>query len=138
MAAYNKYTNAIEPLFEAIQAQTDTWKIALALSVNASDTSFVPGTTDLATAGGYTAGGNVATLVSSSATAGAYKLILNDPAQWVASGPGFSFRYAILWNTTTNTPIGYWDNGSVITMNGTNGDAFTLTLDAVNGVLQAS
>lgn len=138
MAAFVKYTSAIEPLLEAIQAQTDTWKVALAATVNAADTSFVAGTTDLATGSGYTAGGNAATLVSSAASAGVYKLVLNSPATWTASGAGFTFRYAILWDATTNVPVGYWDYGSSVVMNGTNGDTFTVTLDGTNGVLQAS
>ena len=50
-ASYVKYTAAIEPLLEGINAGTDTWNIALALTVNAADTTFTAGTTDLATAG---------------------------------------------------------------------------------------
>jgi len=138
MATYTKYTNAIEPMLEAVNAQTDTWKVALASTVNAADTSFVTGTTDLATGGGYTAGGNAATLVSASATAGTYKLVLNSPSAWTASGGGFSFRYVILWDATQNVPVGYWDYGSTVTMNGTNGDTFTVTLDGTNGVFQVS
>jgi len=138
MATYNKYTNAVKPMLEGNNAATDNWKIALAATVNAADTAFVVGTSDLATAGGYTAGGNAATLVSAVDTAGTYKLILNSPAAWTANGSGFTFRYVIIYDATTLIPVGYWDYGSSVVMNGTNGDTFTVTLDATNGVFQVA
>jgi hypothetical protein len=138
MAAYNKYTAAVEPLVEGDNAGTAAWKVALALTVNAADTTFVAGTTDLATGGGYTAGGNAATTTSSAQAAGVYKLLLAIPATWTASGVGFTFRYVILYNSTTNIPYGYWDNGSNIVMNGTNGDTFVANLDTTNGVFTVS
>jgi hypothetical protein len=138
MATYNKYTAAVEPMVEGDNAGTAAWKIALALTINAADTSFVSGTTDLATGGGYTAGGNAATTSSSAQTSGTYKLVLADPTTWTASGGGFTFRYVILYNSTTNIPYGYWDNGSNIVMNGTNGDTFTADLDNVNGVFSVA
>ena len=58
MATYNKYTNAIGPLLEAINAGTDSWKVALASTVNSTDSTFTAGSTDLVTGGGYTQGGN--------------------------------------------------------------------------------
>lgn len=138
MATFNKYTAAIEPLLENINSGSDTWKIALAATVNSADTTFVAGTTDLATGGGYTQGGQTATVTSATQTAGTYKLVLASPSAWTATGAGFSFRYVILYDSTTNTPVGYWDYGSTVTMNGTNGDTFTVTLDGTNGVFQAT
>lgn len=132
MAAYTKYTAAVESLVEDGNADTGTWKVALALTVNIADTTFTAGTTDLATAAGYTAGGNTCTTTSSSQTAGTYKLVLANPATWTASGAGFTFRYAILYDFTTGVPFGYWDYGSNVVMNNT--DTFTVNLDAVNGV----
>jgi hypothetical protein len=138
MATYTKYTAAVEPLVEGGNAGTDTWKVALALTVNIADTTFTAGTTDLATGGGYTAGGNTCTTTSSSQTSGTYKLVLANPATWTASGAGFTFRYAILYNSTTGVPFGYWDYGSSVAMNGTNGDTFTVNLDATNGVFSVT
>ena len=138
MATYNKYTAAVEPLVENINAGSDTWKIALAATVNSADTTFVAGTTDLATGGGYTQGGNTATVTTSSQTAGVYKLVLASPTVWTATGGGFTFRYVILYESTTSTPVGYWDYGSSVVMNGANGDTFTATLDATNGVFQVT
>jgi len=136
MAAYNKYTAAIEPLLEGINSGTDAWKIALAATVNAADTTFTAGTTDLATAGGYTAGGNAATTTSATQTSGTYKLVLSSPAVWTATGSGFTFRYAILWDSTTSTPVGYWDYGSSQAVAA--GETVTVTLDATNGVFQGT
>jgi hypothetical protein len=39
----------------------------------------------------------------------------------------------ILYNLTRTQCIGYWDYGSTVTMNGTNADTFTPTLNAVGG-----
>ena len=136
MATYVKYTAAIEPLLEAINAGTDTWKIALSNTINAADTAFVVGTTDLATSGGYTAGGNTATTTTSAQSAGTYKLVLASPTVWTATGGGFTFRYAILYDFTTLIPVGYWDYGSsqVVAV----GETVTVTLDGTNGVFSAT
>ena len=136
MATYNKYTAAIEPLLEGINAGSDAWKVALSNTINAADTTFTPGTTDLATGGGYIAGGNAATVSSATQSAGTYKLILNSPAVWTATGGGFTFRYAILWDSTTSTPVGYWDYGSSQAVAA--GETVTVTLDNVNGVFTAT
>jgi hypothetical protein len=135
-ASYVKYTAAIEPLLEGINSGTDSWKVALALTVNIADTTFTPGTTDLATSGGYTAGGNAASVTSATQTSGTYKLVLASPSVWTGTGAGFTFRYAILWDSTTSTPVAYWDYGTSVAV--TAGDTVTVTLDATNGVFQAT
>jgi hypothetical protein len=135
-ASYVKYTAAIEPLLEGINAGTDAWKVALASTVNVADTTFTAGTTDLATAGGYTAGGNAASITSAAQTSGTYKLVLASPSVWTATGAGFTFRYAILWDSTTSTPVAYWDYGSSQAVAA--GETVTVTLDATNGVFQAT
>lgn len=134
--SYNKYTAAIEPLFEAVNAGSDTWKIAISSTINAADTTFVAGTTDLATSGGYTAGGNTAAVSSASQSAGTFKLVLSSPTAWTASGGGFTFRYIILYNFTNLVPVGYWDYGSSQAVAA--GETVTVTLDGTNGVFQAS
>ena len=135
-ATYVKYTAAIEPLFEGMNSGTDAWKVALAATVNAADTTFTAGTTDLATAGGYTAGGNATATTSATQSAGTYKLVLASPTVWTATGAGFTFRYAILWNSTTNQPVAYWDYGSSQVVAAA--ETVTVTLDAGTGVFTAS
>jgi hypothetical protein len=123
-------------MLEGMNAGTDSWKVALAATVNAADTTFTAGTTDLATGGGYTAGGNAATTTTATQTAGTYKLVLASPTAWTATGAGFTFRYAILWDSTTSTPVAYWDYGSSQVVAA--GETVTVTLDATNGVFQAT
>jgi hypothetical protein len=135
-ATYNKYTAAIEPMLEGMNAGTDAWYVALASTVNAADTTFTSGTTDLATGGGYTAGGKPVSTTSAAQTGGTYKLVLASPAVWTATGAGFTFRYAILWDSTTSTPVAYWDYGSSQAVAA--GETVTVTLDATNGVFQAT
>ena len=135
-ATYNKYTAAIEPMREGMNAGTDAWYVALASTINAADTTFTAGTTDLATGGGYTAGGKPVSTTSAAQTAGTYKLVLASPSVWTATGAGFTFRYAILWDSTTNTPVAYWDYGSSQAVAA--GETVTVTLDATNGVFQAT
>lgn len=135
-AAYAKYTAAIEPLLEGMNSGTDAWKVALAASINSANTTFTAGTTDLATAAGYTAGGNATATTTAAQSAGTYKLVLASPAVWTASGAGFTFRYAILWNSTTSQPVAYWDYGSSQVV--ASGETVTVTLDASGGVFTAT
>lgn len=131
-ATYNKFQPAIENLFENINSGSDTWVIKLATAVNA-----VAGTiTEVANGNGYTTGGNAATVTSASQTGGTFTLVLASPAVWTASSAGFSFRYAILTDSTTSTNVAYWDYGSSQTL--ASGDTVTVTLDPTNGVFQAT
>jgi hypothetical protein len=123
-------------MLEGMNAGTDAWYVALASTINAADTTFTSGTTDLATGGGYTAGGKPVSTTSAAQTAGTYKLVLASPSVWTATGAGFTFRYAILWDSTTNTPVAYWDYGSSQAVAA--GETVTVTLDATNGVFQAT
>jgi len=110
-ASYVKIPAANEDLAEGINCGTDQWAVALTNTSPASKT-FVSGTTDLATSGGYTAGGANVSTTSSGMNASDFVLVLADPAVWTASGGGFTFRYALLVNKTTNIITGYWDYGS--------------------------
>jgi len=133
MAIYNKFLPSVEGLVENINSATDIWKIILATNLANTDITI---TAEVANGNGYTTGGNAATTTSSAATAGAYKLVLANPSVWTATGAGFTFRYAILYNSTTSTPVGYWDYGSsqVVAV----GETVTVALDPTNGVLAVS
>ncbi len=91
---------------------------------------------EISAGNGYTAGGNQATISSSSQTSGTYKLVLADPATWTASGGSIGpFQYAVLYNDTAANDelIGWWDYGSAVTLNA--GETFTVDFDASTGVL---
>lgn len=127
-ASYNKFTPAVENLLEGVNAGSDSWAIKLATAVDATAGTI----TEVANGGGYTTGGNSATVSSSAQSGGTYKLVLADPSTWTASGSGFSFRYAVLVDTTASVNVGYWDYGSSQTVAA--GETVTVDLDATNGV----
>jgi hypothetical protein len=129
MATYNKFLPATEPMNEGMNAGSDTWKIILATNLANTDTTI---TAEVPNGNGYTTGGNTAAVSSSTTTAGVFKLVLTSPAVWTATGAGFTFRYAILYNSTTATPVGYWDYGSSQVVAAA--ETVTVTLDAGNGV----
>lgn len=115
-ASYVKIAAANEDLAEGINAGTDQWAIALSAGIPGSKV-FTSGTTDLATAGGYTAGGNNVSTTSSGMNGSDFVLVLADPTVWTATGGGFTFRYALLVNKTVlqganGTVVAYWDYGS--------------------------
>jgi hypothetical protein len=132
MATYNKFQPAIENLFEGINSATDSWVIKLATAVNQAAGTI----TEVANGNGYTTGGNAASTTSASQTGGTFKLVLASPAVWTASGAGFTFRYAVFTNATTNTNVAYWDYGSSQAV--ATGETVTVTLDPTNGVFQAT
>ena len=124
-ATYTKCTAAIEPLLEGINVGSDAWKVALTNASAVAKTAFVAGTDDLATLNGYTAGGNACTVTTAAQTAGTYTFTLTNPTAWTASGAVGPFQYAVLWDTTTGTPVAQWDYGSSISL--ASADTFTFT-----------
>ena len=138
MASYVKYQKGVEALVEGINAGSDAWKIALSnrAPVVATDATLADAV-EISAGNGYTAGGNAATTTSSSQTSGTYKLVLASPTTWTATGGSMGpFQYAILYDSTTNNLVGYWDYGSALTLS--SGDTFTVNLDGTNGVFQVA
>lgn len=131
-ASYNKFTPAIEVLFEGSNVGADTWAIKLGTAVNQAAGTF----TEVGNGNGYTTGGNSAAVSASAQSGGTFKLTLTSPAAWTATGAGFSFQYAILTNVTTGTNVGYWDYGSSQAVAAS--ETVTVTLDGANGVFQAT
>jgi hypothetical protein len=123
---------------ESINAGSDAWKVALTnrAPVVATDATLTDAS-EISAGNGYTAGGNAATTTSSSQTSGTYKLILASPTAWTASGGSLGpFRYAVLYDSTTNNLVGYWDYGSSVTL--ATGESFTVSLDGTNGVFSVA
>ena len=123
---------------ESINAGSDSWKVALTnrAPVVASDATLTDAT-EISAGNGYTAGGNAASPTASSQTGGVYKLILASPSTWTASGGSMGpFRYAVLYDSTTNNLIGYWDYGSAVTLGV--GESFAVSLDGTNGVFSVT
>lgn len=138
MASFVKYQKGVEALVEGINAGSDAWKVALTnrAPVVATDATLTDAT-EISAGNGYTAGGNAATTTSSAQTGGVYKLILASPATWTATGGSLGpFRYAVLYDSTTNNLIGYWDYGSAVTLGV--GESFAVSLDGTNGVFSVT
>ena len=132
MAAYNKYQPFQEKLAEGINCGSDTWRVILSNTAPDVTDSVQADASELTTGGGYTANGNTCAVTSSAQSAGVYKLILADPAAWTATGGGFTFRYAILWNQTIDALAGWWDYGSSQAVAA--GETVTVDLDGAAGV----
>jgi len=106
---------------------SDSFKIALA-SAAPTGTAFVAGSTDLTTGGGYTQGGQSCGVGSATESAGTLTFsVPTTPVTWTASSGGFTCRYALIYNSTANLVVGYWDYGSSVTLSGANGDQFVWT-----------
>lgn len=134
MATFNKYQKGVEALVEGINAGSDAWKVALSnrTPVVATDSNLASAV-EISAGNGYTAGGNAATTSSSTQTSGTYKLVLNSPTTWTATGGSIGpFQYAILYDSTTDNLIGYWDYGSAVTLSV--GESFSVVLDGTSGV----
>lgn len=152
MAAYNKFNCFVEDVAEKVHnLGTDAFFVLLTNTAPVAgdtvvDTVTTPCTVkatslgvEVAAGNGYTKKGNSAAITSSAQTAGAYKLVLADPATWTAAGGTIGpFRYAVLFNDTagaaaTRPVVGWWDYGSAVTL--AIGETFTVDFDAGTGVL---
>ena len=135
MAVFNKINSFVEAVAEKVHnLGSDSIKVMLTNTVPLATNTVYANLVDLATAGGYTAGGNVCAITSSIQTTGTYKLILVDSVFTATTGFG-PFRYAVLYNdTATNKElIGWYDYGSAVTLLAL--ETFTVDFDGAAGVL---
>lgn len=136
MAAFNKFNATVAGFGNAgFNLASDTVKLMLSnvapIATNAVKTDI----TEIAVGNGYTAGGASLTLVSSSQSGGTYKYIASAASPtWTATGAMATFRYVVSYDSTTNNLIGWWDNGSAVSLTST--QTFTVALDGTNGVFQ--
>lgn len=140
MATYQKFNAFVEAVVEGkINLATDTLKVMLTNTAPVATNSVKADLTEISAGNGYTAGGNTASVSSSSQTSGTYKLVLNDPAAWTASGGTIGpLRYAVLYSdTATNKDlIAFWDYSSSITL--AIGESFAVDFSPSTGVLTLS
>lgn len=136
MPAYNKFQVFVENLAEGIHdLDTHVLKVMLVNAPAPVATNSVKGDlTEIGVGNGYVAGGNTATLVSSSHAAGTYKLVLDDVTFTASGGTIGPFRYAVLYNDTAagDPLIAWWDYGSNLTLNDT--EQFVWDVSAASGV----
>ena len=97
---------------------TDQLKLMLTNVAPIATNTVFADITDIAAGNGYTAGGEVVTVSSSSGALGVYKLVLADVTWTCVTAPMATFRYLVLYNNTHATkPLIYWvDRGSAVTL----------------------
>jgi hypothetical protein len=120
---------------------THTLKIALTNTApNAASHAVLADISQIGTGGGYTGGAGGGLDLDSETVAeagGVAKLTIADEVLTAAGASIGPFRYAVLYNDSTTSPvdalIGYYDYGSAITL--ADGESLTLDFDGTNGVL---
>lgn len=135
---FGKYTNAVGDMVTSGDMSSADWYLALADTINVSDTVFTDGVTDLPAINGYEVGGNSASVLFSGMENDIYKLKLNNPISWAASNrtDGITFNYIILYNRTSMVPYCYWYFSPSINI--PQNEHLSLILDTINGVFQVS
>jgi hypothetical protein len=94
---------------------------------------------DLPTGFGYTTGGVVVPIASSTQIGGNYKLIPTGVTLFTPVGGNIGpFQFVILYNSTVinKNLLGWFDYGSALTLNATNNDTFNITWDLSQGLIQ--
>jgi hypothetical protein len=137
-ATFNKINVFVQNLglkTESLGAAADVIKIMLTDTAPVATNTVKANITQISGTNGYTTDGNVCTVTSWTQTSGTLKWIVGSPTLWTAAGGTIGpFRYAVIYDFTTGNLIGWYDYTAEITLQ--IGDTFTVTLDAVNGVLQ--
>lgn len=106
---------------------SDTLKIALTNVAPVDASQKLSEITQIPAGNGYTTGGDALGGVTSTQTAGVYKLEANNLSFSASGGAISEFRYAVLYNddTANDNLIGYWDAGSA--QNVQNGETFEIS-----------
>ena len=137
MATFNKFNAFVADVANKVHnLGADTLKVMLTNTAPVATNAVKADITEIAAGNGYSAGGAQATLVSSTQSGGTYVLKLNNATFTATIGSIATFRYAVLYNSTTASGnlIGWYDYGTNLTV--TAGNSFQVQFDAANGVLQ--
>lgn len=131
MPAFNKFNQFVQDLANKVHnLGSDTLKVMLTNTAPVATNTVKANLTEITAGNGYTAGGNIATQVSSSQTGGTQSLICNNVI-FTATGSIGPFQYAVLYNDTPTSPadplIGWWDYGSALTLAA--GNRFLVSFD---------
>lgn len=135
--AFNKFNLTVEDWLKgATNYSSDTFKAMLTNTAPVA-TNHVYGdisSNEVASGGGYTTGGATVTISSVTNSSGTETVVASAASPtWTASGGGMGpFRYIVIYDSsaTTKTLQCWADYGSSISLNGTNGDTFTITFGA--------
>lgn len=133
MVAAVKHNAFVQNLARAVyNLHTDAIKLALGTADPAAVDVYTSLTGELATASGYTVGGQAISAQSATQTAGVLTFT-GTIATLTASG-AISFRYAFMYDNTAaaKNVILHWDFGSTLTL--ASGDSVTFTVSG-SGIL---
>ncbi len=139
MATFFKFNAFVENLAEGVHnLAANTLKVYLTNATpDAAADSIKTDLAEISAGNGYTVGGVTMTVSSSSQTSGTYRLVLADNSITASGGTIPSFRYAVLYNDSTTSPldalIGAWDYGSSISL--ADGESLSIDCDGTTGVL---
>ena len=145
MATFNKYNVFPVDLGKVVHDFTlttgDQLGIALTNTAPNADTHLLlANITEIAGTGGYTAGGENATITGwdDDDSAGVAELEIDADIVFTATAGGIAqFQYAVIYNSGTAVKvgplIGWWDYGAAVDL--AEGETFTVETDAGTGVL---
>jgi len=134
MAAFNKFNQFVEDRNNGVHnLGADSIKFMLTNTLPTAGQEILSEITEIATGNGYTAGGEVVAMTSSTQTAGAYSLVPTADVVITASGGSIGpFQYCVLYNDTPTSPLnplmGWYDRGSAVTLLDT--ETFTFDVGA--------
>lgn len=133
MATLTKFYCFVENLAEKVHnLGSDQLKIALTNSAPVATNTVLADITEISYTNLSTR--NITT-ISSAQTSGTYKLDLTDLVLTASGGSVATFRYVVLYNSTTASGnlIGWSDYGSAVTL--LDGETFTINFDNSAGAL---
>lgn len=139
MAAFNKFNAFVADIgLKVHNLNTDSMMIMLTNTAPVATNAVKTDITEITAGNGYTAGGAAMTGVAYAQTAGVAKLAGSNVTFTASGGSIGPFRYAVLYNGTATAKnlIGWWDNGSAMTL--TTGNTFSILPTDTTDILQIS
>ena len=141
MASYNKFRVFTLDLVQGTHNFTNTtgnvFKVMLTNVAPVNTNTIKANLTEITGGGstGYTAGGTVTTMTTSTTT-GTAKVVGTDVVFTAGSAGMGPFQYAVLYNDTSTSPadplIAWWDYGSAISL--LENETFTVDFDGSAGI----
>jgi hypothetical protein len=136
MASFNKFNVFSQDLGRKVHnLNADVLKVMLSNVAPVATNAVLADLTEIAAGNGYAAGGAAAASPAYAQAGGVGKLTASNVVFTASGGSFATFRYAVLYNSTASGGplIGWFDYGAPVTL--TSGNPFTISWDAVNGIL---
>ena len=127
-ATYNKFNLTVQDWLNAgMNLSSDTFKVMLSNTTPVATNNVKTDITEISAGNGYTAGGATTTVALSNSSG--TETVTATPVTFTATGAGSigPFQYAVVYDSTTNYLIGWFNYGSAVTLNGVSSDSSTIT-----------